>query len=136
MQREAEQYADQDKQAKEGIEIRNNADTLAYQSEKQLKELEGKIPDSSVQPIKDAIDKVREALKGSDIEAIRSAYDDLQQKFSAASEEMYKAAAASAGAAGEAGAGAPPPTGGESAKKPDGDVVDAEFEMVDEDKKK
>lgn len=139
MQREAEQFAEQDRKTKEGIEIRNSADSLAYQSEKQLKELEGKIPEASAQPIRDAIAKVREALNGSDIDAIKSAHDDLQQKFSAASEEMYKNVGAQAGGPGpgpgpgDAGAGAPPPQGG--GRKAD-DVVDAEFEMVDEDKKK
>jgi len=139
MQKEAELHADEDKKAKEGIEIRNNADTLAYQSEKQLKELGDKLPEDKKQPITDAIAALRKALEGTDNDAIKTAYDDLQNKFQAVSEELYKQAAASAGAAGAAGgqAGPQPGAGPEAgaAKKGD-DVVDAEFEVVDEDKKK
>jgi molecular chaperone DnaK len=138
MQKEAEAHADEDKKAKEAIETRNNADNLAYQCEKQLKDLGDKLDGAKKKEIEDAIEKVREALKGSDDEAIKSASDDLNTKFQAVSEELYKAAAASqqAGAAGpgpEAPAGEP---AAGSTRKADADVVDAEFEMVDEDKKK
>jgi len=140
MQKEAELHADEDKKAKETIEIRNNADSLAYQSEKQLKELGDKIPAEKKTEIESAINDVREALKGSDIEAIKKAYDALQNKFQAASEEMYKHAAAGAQAAGgehaHAGPGPEASTGAEAKPKKEGDVVDAEFEVVDEDKKK
>ena len=81
---------------------------------------------------------MREALKGSDVDAIKKAYDDLQNRFQKVSEELYKQAAASgagAHAEAQAGAGPGPQQGGEK-KSDKGDVVDAEFEMVDEDKKK
>jgi molecular chaperone DnaK len=144
MQKEAELHAEEDKKAKESIEIRNNADNLAYQSEKQLKDLGDKIPGDKKQPIEEAIAAVREALKGEDIDAIKRAYDDLQNKFQSVTEELYKQAAANAQSAG-AGTGPQPGPGsagsaghggaqqGEQGK---GDVVDAEFEVVDEDKKK
>ncbi len=136
MQREAEAHAEEDKKAKESVEVRNNADSLAYQCEKQLKELGDKIPGDKKAEIEKEIAAVREALKGSDVDAIKTAYDSLQAKFQAASEELYKAAAAQAQAAGgQAGPG--PQPGAEQAKpKKDGDVVDAEFEVVDDDKKK
>ncbi|MCE9611096.1 MAG: molecular chaperone DnaK [Chthoniobacter sp.] len=137
MQRDAEAHAEEDKKAKEAIEIRNNADNLAYQCEKQLKDLGDKLPGDKKSDIETKIAAVREALKGSDTDAIKSAYDALQTTFQSASEDLYKQAAASAGAAGpDAGAqgSAGPETG--SAKKADGDVVDAEFEVVDDDKKK
>jgi molecular chaperone DnaK len=134
MQREAEAHADEDKKAKEAIETRNNADNLAYQSEKQLKDLGDKLDGAKKKEIEDAIEKVREALKGDDSEAIKSASDDLQTKFQAVSEELYKQAAAGAQAGPGPEAAAEEPSPG-SAKK-DADVVDAEFEMVDEDKKK
>jgi len=137
MQKEAELHADEDKKAKEAVEIRNNADNLAYQCEKQLKELGDKVPGDKKSEIEAAITKVREALNGNDTDAIQTAYTDLQNKFQAASEDLYKQAAASAGAA-----GVPPgpqphgePQGGGQGKQ-HGDVVDAEFEVVDEDKKK
>ena len=136
MQRDAESHAEEDKKLKEAAEVRNNADNLAYQCEKQLKELGDKIPGNVKSEIEAKIAAVREALKGNDTEAIKTAYTDLQNKFQAASEELYKQAAASgAGTQPEGGpsqAGAAEP----SAKKPDGDVVDAEFEVVDENNKK
>ena len=138
MQREAELHADEDKKAKESVEIRNNADNLAYQCEKQLKDLGDKVPGDKKAEVEKLIADVKEALKGNDVEAIKTAYTELQNKFQAISEDLYKNAAAGAGqqttpedfaqsAGGAANAGA--------AKK-DGDVVDAEFEVVDGDKKK
>ena len=133
MQRDAESHAEEDKKVKEAAEVRNNADNLAYQCEKQLKELGEKIPGNVKAEIETKIATVRETLKGSDTDAIKAAYTDLQNKFQAASEELYKNAAAS-------GAGAQPEgasqAGAAEAPKKDGDVVDAEFEVVDENKKK
>ena len=139
MQKEAEMHAAEDAKAKEAIEIRNNADNLAYQSEKQLRELGDKIPAEQKSDIEAKIAAVREALKGNDTEAIKTAYTELQNKFQSVSEDLYKQAAAGAGAAGAAGAGAGPEPQGQpqegGAKKDQGDVVDAEFEVVNEDKK-
>ena len=132
MQRDAESHAEEDKKVKEAAEVRNNADNLAYQCEKQLKELGEKIPGNVKAEIETKIATVRETLKGSDTDAIKAAYTDLQNKFQAASEELYKNAAAS-GAAPQ-GESAPPPQA--EAPKKDGDVVDAEFEVVDEKNKK
>ncbi|MCX6967332.1 MAG: molecular chaperone DnaK [Verrucomicrobia bacterium] len=136
MQKEAELHAEEDKKAKEAIEIRNNADSLAYQCEKQLKELGDKIPADKKTEIEAAIEAVREALKGSDSDAIKSAYDTLQNKFQAVSEELYKNAQAQAGAAGEGHEHAAGADAGAAKPKKEGDVVDADFEVVDEDKKK
>ena len=132
MQKEAEVHAEDDRKAKETIEIRNNADNLAYQCEKQLKELGEKVDGASKKNIEDSIEKVREALKGDDADAIKAAYDDLQAKFQEVTTAAYKAAAASAGPAPEAASGA---SADEPQPKKD-DVVDAEFEVVDDDKKK
>ena len=132
MQKEAEVHAEDDRKAKETIEIRNNADNLAYQCEKQLKELGDKVDGASKKNIEDSIEKVREALKGDDADAIKAAYDDLQAKFQEVTTAAYKAAAASAGTAPDAASGA---STDEPQPKKD-DVVDAEFEVVDDDKKK
>ncbi len=137
MQKEAELHADEDKKAKETIEVRNNAESLAYQSEKQLTDLGEKIPAEKKTEIESAIADVKKALEGDDVSAISAAYDSLQAKFQSISEELYKQAAAAAGNAGpgpEAGgpAGATPSPEPGGANKGD-DVVDAEFEMVDED---
>ena len=147
MQRDAETHAEEDKKAKEGIEIKNNADTLAYQSEKQLKDLGDKVPEDKRKGVEDAIKAVREAIEANDTDAMKRTYDDLQNKFQEISADLYKQASAQAGAAGGAtgnpagdaftGPGsqphAEPQEGGP--RKNQGDVVDAEFEVVDEDKK-
>jgi molecular chaperone DnaK len=135
MQKEAEAHAADDAKAKEGVEARNNADSLAYQCEKQLKDLGDKVPGNLKKDVEDLVTKVRDALKGSDTDAIKSATDALQAKFQEVSSELYKQASAQQ---------APPPPQGDSAgpgatadagAAKQGDVVDAEFEMVDEDKK-
>ncbi len=133
MQKEAESHAEEDRKAKEGIELRNNADNLAYQCEKQLNELGDKVDGAQKKDIEDAITAVREALKGSDNDAIQKAFDTLQTKFQEVSAELYKKASAQAGPQPEADGGA---AGPQPEAKKDADVVDAEFEMVDEDKKK
>ncbi|MBU3666447.1 MAG: molecular chaperone DnaK, partial [Chthoniobacterales bacterium] len=138
MQKEAEAHAAEDAKAKEGVEVRNNADSLAYQCEKQLKDLGDKVAGHLKKDVEDLVTKVRDALKGSDTDAIKSAADALQAKFQEVSSELYKQASAQQAP--------PPPQGGEAAgpgpqasaggAQKEGDVVDAEFEMVDEDKKK
>jgi molecular chaperone DnaK len=144
MQREAESHAEEDRKAKEAIEIKNNADMLAYQSEKQLKELGDKISGDKKKVVEDAIAAVRDAINRNDTDAIKRAYDDLQGKFQDISADLYKQASAQAGPRPGPGAGPQPgpqtQPGGSSAEegagKRDGDVVDAEFEVVDDDKKK
>ena len=132
MQREGEAHAEEDRKARENAEVRNNADNLAYQCEKQLKDLGDKIPADKKGGVEKAVEKVRETLKGSDVEAIKTAYTDLQNQFQGISEDLYKNAGATADAGDAAGA-----DGGATAKKDSkSDVVDAEFEVVDEDKKK
>ncbi len=144
MRSEAEVHAEEDKKAKEAIEIKNNADTLAYQCEKQLKELGDKVSADKRKPVEDAIAAVRDAINRNDTDAIKRAYDDLQNRFQDISAELYKQASAQAGPppgpqpgpemgarpGAEQGAGKRGPASGGS------DVVDAEFEVVDEDKKK
>jgi len=143
MRKEAEEHAEEDRKAKEAIEIKNNADTLAYQSEKQLKELGDKIPADKRKPVENAIAAVRDAINRNDTDAIKRAYDDLQNKFQDVSAELYKQASAQAqpppgpGRTGPQAGGRPEPRqGGETKRGGNGDVVDAEFEVVDEDKKK
>src|SRR2546426_1341563 len=135
MRREAEAHAEEDKKAKEAIEIKNNADMLAYQSEKQLKELGDKISGDKKKQVEDAIAAVRDAINRNDTEAMKRTYDELQSKFQEVSAELYKQASAQAGP--QPGPEAQPRGGAEEgAGKREGDVVDAEFEVVEEDKKK
>ena len=138
MQKEAEAHAEEDKTAKDAIETKNQADSLAYQCEKQLKELGDKVSEENRKPVEEAIVEVRKAIEGGDTDAIKKASDDLQEKFGVISAELYKQASAAAGAT---PSGEPAHEGGESTdekskeKKADGKVVDADFEMVDKDKK-
>jgi molecular chaperone DnaK len=138
MQKEAELHAEEDRKAKEAIETRNTADSLAYQCEKQLKDLGDKLPADKAKPVTDAIAAVRKALDGNDLEAIKKAQEDLQAKFQNISAELYKQAAASTSAASRQADDASRSardTGDTSQRKPDADVVDADFEVVDEEKK-
>ncbi|MFM8808881.1 MAG: Hsp70 family protein, partial [Chthoniobacterales bacterium] len=88
MQKEAEAHAADDAKAKEGVEARNNADSLAYQCEKQLADLGDKVPGNLKKDVEDLVTKVREALKGSDTDAIKSSADALQAKFQEVSSEL------------------------------------------------
>jgi len=123
MQKEAELHAEEDLKAKEAIEIRNNADNLAYQCEKQLKEFGDKVDGASKKNVEDAIEKLRESLKGNDVDVIKTDYDSLQTQFQQIASEIYKQAAESNSAN---------PT---SEQKSQNDVVDAEFEVMDDNKK-
>ena len=137
MQKEAEAHAADDAKAKEGVEARNNADSLAYQCEKQLKDLGDKVPGNLKKDVEDLVAKVREALTGSDTEAIKSSADALQAKFQEVSSELYKQASAQQAPPTPEGdtAGPGPEAAHDAGAKKQGDVVDADFEMVDEDKK-
>ncbi len=143
MQKEAELHAEEDKKAKEAIEIKNNADNLAYQCEKQLKDLGDKVSGDKKQQVEEAIKAVREAIERNDVDAMKSTYETLQNKFQEISADLYQQASAQAGAAGNpagdafSGAGGRPHAESQEGgpRKDQGDVVDAEFEVVDEDKK-
>jgi len=91
MKMEAEANAEADKKAKETIDKLNHADSLIFQTEKQLKEFGDKIPADKKQPIESALEKLKEAHKNQNIEEIDAASEELNKAFHAASEEMYKA---------------------------------------------
>jgi molecular chaperone DnaK len=128
LRQDAEAHAEEDRKAREAVEIRNNADNLAYQSEKQLRELGDKVPADQKQSLEEAIKKVRDSLAGEDVEAMKQAMEELQNRFQSISADLYKQAAASQST--------PPPESGGTADKGEEKVVDADFEVVDEDKKK
>ncbi len=133
MRQDAEAHAEEDKKARELAEIRNNADNLAYQSEKQLNELGEKLSAEQKQTVQDAIKEVREALKAEDVDAIKRATENLQTRFQAISAELYKQAQTAANQpTGDAAGSAEPKKEGKAGDH----VVDADFEVVDEDKKK
>ncbi len=90
--KEAEQYAEEDKKRKEAIDVRNNADQLVYQSEKTLSEIGDKVDQADKDAVQAEVDKVKEALKGDNIDAIKTATDALQQKFYEISQKLYSQA--------------------------------------------
>ncbi len=89
---EAEKYAEEDKKRKEEVEIKNNAETLVYQSEKAIGEIGDKVDAAEIDGVKAEIEKVKEALKGTDSDAIKAASEALSQKFYALSEKLYSQA--------------------------------------------
>jgi molecular chaperone DnaK len=137
LRQEAEAHAEEDKTARETAEIRNNADNLAYQCEKQLQELGDKLSGDQKSGVEEAIKRVREALNGTDGDAIKQAMEELQSRFQAISAELYKQAAATQPGPkpGETGGGESSAAQGGAPKQSE-NVVDADFEVVDEDKKK
>ena len=125
--KEAEQYAAQDKKLKEEVEVRNQADQMVYQSEKTLSEMGDKIPADDKSKVQSGIDKLKEALKGTDTAAIKAATEELTQSFYAVSEKLYQQANPQGGA--QAGGQA----GGADAGAQGGQYYDADYKVVDED---
>jgi len=116
--KEAERYAEEDKKKKENIELRNNGDSIVYQTEKTLKDLEGKISDSEKGKVVEKLDSLKKALEGDDYELIKTKTDELTHEFHAISQKLYEQAQ-----------GQTHSSEGGSANE---DVVDADYEVVDE----
>ena len=100
---EAEQFAQEDKQRREEVDTRNNADQMVYQCEKLLSEEGDKFDQADKDALNAEIDGLKEALKGQDINLIKNKQEELQKKFYEVSEKIYKAAQGAQGAAGQAG---------------------------------
>lgn len=130
MVKDAEAHAEEDKLRKEEVETRNNCDSLINATETTLNELGDKVPADSKKQAEDAVAQARTALEGTDLEAIKSAMEALQQASYKLAEVAYSQnAAQQPGAAGAAGA-----TG---AQQPNNDdTIEADFEVVDDDEKK
>ena len=111
MKDEAAANADADKEAKEKVEVLNQADSLVFQTEKQMKEFGDKIPEDKKAPIEAAIATLKEAHAAQDIDGCKAGIEGLNQAFSAASEEMYKASQEAGGAGADGGAHALAPQG-------------------------
>jgi molecular chaperone DnaK len=140
MRHDAESHADEDKAQRDAVEARNEADNAVYRSEKMIKDNADKISSAQKEAIEAAAKEVREALKGSDTVAIKTASEKLNDAWQAASADMYRAASESAKAK-AGGAANPTPGGGRSseegpsqdgAAKEEGPIIDAE--VVDEKK--
>ena len=119
---DAEAHAEEDRKNKESAEVRNNADTMVYQTEKTLKDLGDKVPEETKTACEEAVAELKTALEGDDVDAIKSGTEKLQEASFKLAEIMYSEAPADAGVEGD----------GESAA--DGEeVVDADYEVVDGD---
>lgn len=127
MVREAEENAEADKKRKEEVELRNEADQLVFTTEKTLKDLEGKVDAAEVDKANEAKDALKQAIEKNDLEEIKTKKDALQEIVQQLSVKLYEQAQQQAQSAQGA-------EGAQEAKQDD-DVVDAEFEEVNDDKK-
>jgi len=125
MVKEAEENAEADKQRKEEVELRNEADQLVFQTEKTLKDLEGKVEEDEVKKAEDAKAELKEAIEKDDLDLIREKKDALQEIVQSLTMKLYEQAQAEAQAA----------QGAEGEASKEDDVVDAEYEEVNDDKK-
>ena len=124
MVQQAREHEAEDRKRRELIEARNTADSLAYQTEKTLKDLGDKVPASERQNIQNKINDLREAMKGEDVARIKSLSDDLQNAFHAISQQMY--AQQQQATAGQQPGGGPQTAGGNGGED-EGEVVEGEF---------
>ena len=129
--KDAEAHASEDSARREAVDAKNRAEALVYETEKFLKDNGEKIASDKKMKVENSIQALKDALKGSDADAIKKASEALTSDMQAVSADLYAQAKQQ-----QPGAGAPPPPPpGGNGGKPDGDVMDADFEMVDDDKK-
>ena len=130
--KEAEQFAAEDAKRKEEVDVRNQADQVIYQTEKALEDAKDKISADDKANVEAALNKLKEAMKGTDVEAIKTATEEASKAFYPIAEKMYQQTGAQGGAQpgpdmGSAQAG--------GAANTDPNVVDADYEVVDDDNK-
>ena len=133
MMREAEQHAEEDKKRREEAEVRNQAESLVYQTEKFVKENDEKLPSDVKDSVNAALGEAQTALKGTDTDAIKAAMEKLATESQKMGSALYQQPGAES-AAGSANPGDAGPAGGQQAGGGADDVVDAE--IVDEEKDK
>ena len=139
MVEDAESHADEDKKKREEVEVRNNAEMLVYETEKNIKEFGDNLDANTKSQLELAIDRLKEAAKGSDIEEIKAATEALQQVWHEASAQMYQQAGGPEQQPGpQAGPQGGPQAGPFEQPPPpppqDENVVDADYEIVDDEK--
>ena len=120
--KDAEKFAEEDKKVKESIDVRNNADQAVYQAEKTIGDMGDKIDAADKTSVQTKIDALKEALKGTDVDAIKAKQDELQKELFAISEKLYKNASPESQQGAE----------GTSQSDPKDDVVDADYKEVDD----
>ena len=133
MVKDAEAHAEEDKQKREKVEARNSADSMVYETEKNLSEFGDKVDDAAKEKVNAAVARVKQALEADNHAEIQSATDELTQVWHEVSAQMYQQ---TAGADPGAAQGDPSAADEATTDAADSDVVDAEYEVVDEDEKK
>lgn len=133
--KEAEAHTEEDKKRRETVEVRNQADSLIYGTEKNLKEHGEKIPEEEKTKIQEAITGMKTSMEGDDVEAMKAAMQTLTTASHKLAEEMYKSTSAEAATAGSSGDGTKADDGDQPSNGGNEKVVDAEFEEVDKEKK-
>src|SRR5699024_7953885 len=116
---EAERFAEEDKKRKEAIEAKNNAESIIYQTEKTIADLGDKVTQDEKAPVEEKIEELKKALESDNIEDIKTKTDDLTQSLYKMSEKLYSQPGEAAGS-----------------ENADDDVVDADYEVVDEEEDK
>ena len=135
MKKEAEASAEEDKKKREAIEVKNNADNLIYQTEKTMEDAKDKLKDETKTSLEEGIKTLKEALASEDTDQIKEKSDELQKKVHEFSQELYQAnPEAAAEAAAQQGDAADASESKEEAKQSDDNVVDADYEEVEEKK--
>ena len=133
--KEAEQFAAEDAKRKEEVDTRNQADQMVYQTEKTLEEMGSKLSASDKGDIESKLNHLKDTLKGTDTQAIKNATEELTKAFYAVSEKLYSQNGGQAGPGPDMGGAAGGASGG-SASGGDDNVVDADYEVVDDDNNK
>ncbi|MBM4164999.1 MAG: molecular chaperone DnaK [Lentisphaerae bacterium] len=137
MRRDAEAHASEDNQKREEVEARNLAENLVYQTEKVLKENGDKLAAEKKAPVEHAVNELKEALKSGAIGTIKAKQEALNTAMQAVAQELYAKTGPHAGGPAADGSTSSAQDAGDTGKKPDSDgVIDADFTMVDDDKKK
>ena len=130
MKVDAEKYAKDDEEKKESVDTHNTADQLIYQTESQMKEAGDKLSDDDKKPIEDAVDQLKQANGGSDIDAIKTAVEKLNKAWEPVAQKMYQAAQAQTSH--EDTDSSEDSSTNESNTAKEGEVEDADFEVVEE----
>lgn len=129
MKKEAEEHADEDAKKKEEVDLRNEVDSLIFQTEKTLKEVDGKLPDSDVQPVKDALEDLKKAQKDNNLDEMKEKKDALSKVAQDLAVKLYQQNAQNQ--QGQGSQAGPTDDGSNGAN---GDTVDGDFTKVDPDK--
>ncbi len=134
MVKDAEAHANEDAQRREAVDAKNRAEAMVYETEKFLKDNGEKIPSDKKMKVENSLQALKDAISGGDAAAIKTATEAVTNDMQAISADLYAQAKQAQPDAGAAGSPPPPPPPNADGAA-DGDVMDADFEMVDDDKK-